>query len=90
MAQLTSNRTSYLLSEPEIEFDGTEEMYAALHMCSDNIFWQRRLKLKIQVRLGIGVFRRKGGKAKNMGYIFWCLHSQSRTYYARVVSGLVL
>ena len=44
-AQLTVNRKSYQLSEPEIEFHVMEEMYAELCMCTrkDNIFRQRRL-----------------------------------------------
>ena len=33
-AQLTSSRKSYQLSKPEIEFQGMEEIYAALCMCT--------------------------------------------------------
>ena len=55
----------------------------------DNIFWQRRLNLKISVSLGIGirVIRRRGGGKENL---FCCLHSQSWAYYIRVVSGLAI
>ena len=36
----------------------------------DDILWQRRLNLKIQVRMGIGNIRRREGQR------FWCLHKQ--------------
>ena len=43
-AQLTPNRKSYQLSEPEIEINVMEDMYAALHMYrKDDILRQRRL-----------------------------------------------
>ena len=60
----------------QIEFDDERNVCGIAHAPvyrKDDILWQRRLNLKIQVRFGIRVFRRRG-VTKIMEYIFWGLH----------------